>query len=480
MLCPNCNREISDDSLFCPGCGHRIIQTAEITTPEKTKKKLNVKIIAIGAVILVIIVCGGILAYVSSTPEAKYNKAEKAFDAGNYKSAIKYYTAAGDYEDAADKLAVAELANHYITGLNLLDAGNYKEAKMELEASLDYENTTEQIRECDYNIALSFMAEGDYLNAAASFQAAGDYADANEQIIKMGQQLVKEASYADAVTVFSCAKSGSGDTYAHYANGQIALDNKKYSDAASYFNQAGDILDARDLYKDAQYQYAKSELDSEKYSSALIAFEKISDYKDSSNLINACSLMFAKEIMDAGKLNAAKTALEKLPSDFSYNNVSVASLLEKLNANSDWLAYCGKWSNTSGEATSNCKARNYSYDGGTWSSTFDAGDYTMEIQCVLNSDGSVSVTGTGTIFVFKNWSTIQIGLDYDRSYSISFVKKLYASDLGQSISVDDYTTITLEDNQITLRYNYNDNNASTTFVYNYETNVTYGKRIATY
>ena len=151
MLCPNCNKEISDDSLFCPGCGHRITQTAEITIAEKTKKKLNVKAIAIGAVILVIIVCGGILTYVNSTPEAKYNKAEEAFNAGNYTSAIKYYTAAGDYEDAADKLAVAELANHYITGLNLLDAGNYKEAKMELEASLDYENTKEQIQECDYS-----------------------------------------------------------------------------------------------------------------------------------------------------------------------------------------------------------------------------------------------------------------------------------------------------------------------------------------
>lgn len=480
MICSNCNKEIPDDSFFCPGCGHRLIPTAEITAPEKTTKKLNVKIIAIGAGLFVAIVCGGVFAYVSSTPEAKYNKAEKAFDAGNYTSAVKYYAAAGDYEDAADKLAVAELANHYATGLNMLDAGNYEEAKMELEASSGYENATEKIQECEYNIALTFMAEEDYLHAAEAFKSAGEYSDANEQIIKMGQQLVKEARYSDAVTVFSHAKKGSNDTYAYYANGQVALDNKKYSDAASYFNQAGDILDAKDLYKDAQYQYAKSEFDSQKYSSASIAFEKISDYKDSADMIDACSLLFAKDIMNAGKLNSAKTALEKLPSDFSYNNVSVASLLDQLNANSSWLAFCGKWSNTSGEATSNCKARNYSYDGGTWSSTFDDGDYTMEIKCVLNSDGSVSVTGSGTILVFKNWSTIQLGLDYDRSHSVSFTKNLYSSDLGQSIAIDDYTTITLGTNQITLNYHYKDNNASTSFVYTYETNVTYGKRIATY
>ncbi len=480
MICPKCNKEIADDSVFCSGCGHKLSQEVDVTATEKAKKKINVKAVIGGGAALIVLVCIGIFAYINSTPESKYNKAEKAFNAGNYAQAIKYYSAAGNYGDAEEKLAVAKLANHYATGLSLMDSGSYNEAKSELEASSDYEDAAEKIQECDYNIALNFLAENDYLNAAESFKASGDYSDADGQIIQIGQQLVNDGNYTDAVTVFGYSKNWKSNSYAQYANGQVALSNKNYSGAASCFDKAGDILDAEDLYNEAQYNYASNQLTSKKYSSAEIAFRKILGYKDSADLVNACALMLAKEDMDAGKLNTAKTALEKLPSDFSYKDVSAAELLEQLDSNSSWLAICGKWSNTSGEATTNCRARNYSYDGGTWTITFYSGDYTLDIKCVLNNDGTVSVIGTGTITVFTNWSTIQIGLDYNHSYSVNFNKKLSASDIGTSISIDDYTTITLETDKITLNYNYEDSNSTVGFIYIYETNVTYGKSTTTY
>lgn len=480
MICPNCKKEIDDDSNFCTGCGYKLVQGTDVAVPEKPKKKINVKAVSIGVVALIAIVCVGVFTYSNSTPESKYNKAEKAFAAGDYASAIKYYTAAGDYEDAAVKLAAAEMANHYSSGLSLMDDGKYEEAKSELEASSGYEEAAEKIQECDYKIACKFLEEKDYLNAADSFKASGGYSDANNQMIQIGQQLVTEKNYTDAVTVFRKAKDVSKNPYVQYANGQIALSGKEYSDAASYFDKAGDILDAKDLYKKAQYHFASDELASKQYSVASTAFEKISGYKDSSDLINACKLMLAKKEMDAGKLNTAKTELEKLPSDFSYNDVSVASLLEQLNSNSSWLAICGEWSNTSGEATSNCKARNYSYDGGTWTSALEPDLYKLDIKCVLNNDGTVSVIGSGSILVFTNWSTLQIGLDYNQNYSVHFNKKLSSSDMGKNISVDDYTTVTLGTDKITLDYSYEDNNSTTTFVYTYKTNVTYGNRLSVY
>lgn len=252
-------------------------------------------------------------------------------------------------------------------------------------------------------------------------------------------------------------------------------------ESAGCFDKAEDILDAPDRFLETEYQHANEKLESREYSDAKTAFKKISGYLDADEMANARVLMLAREDMLAGKLNTAKKALESLPADCSYKGYKVSALLEKLDIHRQWLAICGRWSSALGEAESSCWARNYNYDGGTWTSEFNNGDFILDIKCVPQGKDIVRVIGTGTITVFTNWSTVQMGLDYDMDYPIDFDFTIFSSEFGrQPNRIDEHTTITFGTDKITLNYRYDDNNSMLSFVYTYTTDITYGKRIAVY
>lgn len=144
MICPKCQNEIPDESVFCPNCGYQLGESDFTNTVSKGKISLNILFFIIGIVCAVIIIV--ILIAVNSTPAAKYNKAEDAFAAGNYERAIKYYTAAGDYEDAQEKLAEATIADHYAKGIEFFGKEEYDEALAQFKNAAGYENSDEMIK----------------------------------------------------------------------------------------------------------------------------------------------------------------------------------------------------------------------------------------------------------------------------------------------------------------------------------------------
>lgn len=474
MICKKCGKEIPDQSLFCPECGYKIGE--DNIQEEPTKKKLlqNKKpiIVAVAAAVLVVGVVAGI--YLNSTPEAKYNKAEKAFVDGDYKKAIQYYTAAGNYEDAQAKLGEAELADHRASGLSLIEQGSFEEAKEELELAEGYGDSGELIKQCNYKIAEGYAEKKEYLAAAKSFSAAEDYEDADDRIMELGKELVSASKCEDAVKVYDYAKDWSTDLYAQYANGVVNFNAKKYSDAVKNFSKASGILDAKEQYHAAQYAYASGLLSEKEYSEAKEGFEEIIGYSDSSDLVNACDLMIAKVEMAKGNLNTAKAALEKLPKEYVYDNVSVSALLDQLNANGQWLALCGKWTSTSGEMKS-VQTGDYGYER-WWTSEFEEGDRDIDVRCKFNDDGSVTVVTKGNILAYTNYSAISAGLKWENR-SVNINER--ASDMG-TVQVDDLTSITFSPSGISVAYKKVDNSQDVYFTYTYQTNITYGKRVEAY
>lgn len=470
MLCPKCKKEIPDNSSFCPQCGYKIE-----TRQEKTaRRKLVFRRIAIVAAVALTAGVIGTLTFIDSKPETQYKKAEKAFETGKYEKAVKYYTAAGDYEDAAEKLYQAECATHYEVGVALMDKEDYMTAREELKASEKFEDAEDLIKRCEYNIGLEYLDNKDYENAAVYLKSS-QYEDYNDKILQIGKTLVEDGNYATAVKVYDNAQNTGNDDYAQYAQGMVSLSKKEYADAADYFKLAGDILDAEDQYKEAQYNNASNSFSSKKYQTAKTAFSNIPGYKDADDLAIACDLMMGKQDMADGKLNAAKDILESLPKDYSYENVSVSSLLDQLNSNSNWVAVCGKWISTSGEASANCKSNISSYDGGTWTATYDEGDHSLNINCILNNDGTVSITGKGAILVLTEWSTVRIGVKYDTDYPINFEKKVNSADFGKAIQIDEYTTLTMGKDKLAVKYYNKDKDSTIHFYYTYTANVSYKK-----
>ncbi len=470
MICPKCKKEIPDDSDFCQHCGCRI----ETESERKTRRKSMILRIVVAIAASLTVFCIGTVTYIDSKPEKRYEKAEKAFEKGNYEKAVRYYTAAGDYEDAAEKLQKAEYASHYKKGVDFLDDEDYMSARDELNLAGDFEDAADLIRRCDYNIGLSYLENEDYENAA-EFLKASQYEDYNDKILEIGKSLVESGDYSTAVKIYNNAKNTGTDHYAQYAYGMVSLGKKKYAQAADYFSAAGDFKDAGNQYLEAQYNNAKELFTAKKYNEAKTAFSKAAGYKDADNLVNTSGLMVAKYDMAEGNLNAAKKELELLPLDCSYEDIDAASLLNLLDSNSDWVSVCGNWISVSGEASANCRSNITSYNGGTWTSDYNEGDYNLNISCVINNDGTVSVTGKGAILVLTEWSTIRIGVKYDEDYSINFDKKISATDFGKPIQIDEYTTLTLGKDNLSVKYYNRDSNASVHFVYTYTSNVSYQK-----
>ena len=150
MICPKCNKEISEESTFCSECGYRIKEgkEAEVSTRESGKKVSRKALIIIAGIVCVIVIVAVAVA-VNSTPSSKYKKAEAAFANGNYERAMKYYSAAGDYEDSEEKLAEATIANHYANGVKLYDNAQYDEAMEEFGNAEGYNDSAVRIRYCN-------------------------------------------------------------------------------------------------------------------------------------------------------------------------------------------------------------------------------------------------------------------------------------------------------------------------------------------
>ena len=469
MICKHCNKEVPEGSAFCPSCGKRVDGSDVVSDGNSKKKGILVGIIG---VIVLACICGGV--YINSTPEAKYKKAEKAFIEGNYESALKYYEAAGEYMDSADKKVLAERASHWAKGKAFIEEGNYAEAKTELEASYRYEDAIELIKCCDYNIGLGLLENGSLVDAASSFNVAGGYEDSQEKIFQIGKELITQEKFEDAVKVLSYNQDLESVHYANYAKGIVSLNNNKPSDAIKQFQDAKGVLDANERIKEATYSYAKEFMDGGKYLAAVNQFERIRSYKDTETMINSCNLMAVNDYLHSGDLNTAKETLLKLPEDFSYKDLSVPALMEKLNANSQWLNLCGRWTSTGGQmrVTQTGRSGYYNY----WYYDFEEGDVNIDVRCKLNDDGTVTVETGGSLPIYTEYSSIAIGLKQG-SRSLTSSNTMSSP---STVKIDDLTTLTLSGSKVTASYNKVENNRDVYFTYTYKSNSTCGKKIKDY
>lgn len=460
VRCPKCGSELLEGSRFCSNCGTKVKKiatektvidnetsakgvTTETNNKIKSNSKTNIhamiknhKCKIIGIITLIIV---SILAFtIYSMPSVQYSRAEKAFANQKYTKAVKGYTAAGDYKDAAAKLKEAKILEGYTCGKQEFEKGNYETALEKL-----------------------ITAKG--------------YKDSKEMLIKIGEELTKNGDFVNAVKAFD-STSSKNNSYSAYAKGMLAVSETDYKKAADFFEKAEDILDAKEQFYEASYTYAKEQFQSKKYDLAGEYFQKADSFKDSKDLKNASFLLYANDCMEKGKLMQAKTSLEKVSSGYTYNGISKDNLWNKLTQNADWVNLTGKWYSISGSAVTNCKSRDLWYDGGSWSNEIGNGDYTLDITCMINDDDTITVTGKGEIMIFTNWSTIQLGLHYDMNHSISFKKTIPSSKYDEPIWIDSNTSLKFGTDQINLNYTYDDLNSTTHFIYKYTTNITYGNK----
>lgn len=474
MICEKCKNEIPEKSVFCPQCGNPVKADGEEKSlkEKKPRRKIGKKTI-ISIVVVVIIAAVAVFGvWFVNTPSVKYAIAEKAYASEKYEKAVKYYTELGDYEDAPKKLADATTLNHYTNGMKLFDEDKYKDAEKEFKEVEKYKDSKEMMKKCNYNLGKQYLEKKDYLKAAEAYKNAYGYEDSYDKLVEIGSQFIETKDYENAKTVFAYVEDKS---YQYYVQAMIDFESEEYEKASVNFNRAGDIYDAEEKCVESQYRNAQQLVKAEKYTDAARILGSISDYEDAANMLNTCNLFVAKDYIAEGSLNKAQTILQSLPADFVSEDMSAADLNAKLTGNSAWLAVCGKWKLTSGQAKSTSVSKS-SGRSQWWTADMTPDSLELDIHCGINDDGSIHVTGNGSFITITNFSTVSSLLDTE-------VRKFKIDQNVTSMSgivVDEYTTMSVGGDGVTVSYQCVDENDNLYFTYTYTANCTYGNRTTSY
>jgi tetratricopeptide (TPR) repeat protein len=122
--CSKCGQKYPEYFSACPYCG----QSAQT---KKNKNGSPVKVIAIVLVIVLVLGAAGFGIWKAvdyTTRKGYYDQGTALMLEGRFVEAIEAFEAAGDFEDAADRIAVATLAEYHRQGIEAFDKGDYAAA----------------------------------------------------------------------------------------------------------------------------------------------------------------------------------------------------------------------------------------------------------------------------------------------------------------------------------------------------------------
>ncbi len=516
--CPECGKEISDQVEKCIHCGYPLKDNSidKKLKPKKThkpidKRKVKRTLIVAGSIVLFALLVT-LVYFTNFTPNAKYAKAEKAYQKGKYKKAVNLYSSLGDYKDAPSKLSSAEMRYSYFQGKELyekeqwaearsffsqclpyedardlvtncdlniaseyMDVGKYFEAEEVLKNTVQFANVKEKWRECEYNVGLIEQESGNLIEASKKYNNSSKYLDADEKVKQIAEEFIKIEDFNSALEAFGGINSNIYKDYQpfQYVKGKVLLQSDKYIEALDAFQLAGNYLDAADSYDSAAYSYACNLFKEKDYDAASEYLKQIPGYLDADEMLQGCQLMRVKDLIDEGCLHEAKNLADSLDDGLVYKDYSTSGFKDLFKKNAKWVELCGIWTSTSGQMRVTQSGGYYSY---WWYYDFKEGDRKIDVKCILQGDDKVKIICDGEIDYYTEYGSISELVEKERN---PFHIEEKMSGLG-TVSIDNYTTITFSDNKISVNYKKVDKSKDVYFTYTYKTDVTYGKRTRDY
>lgn len=513
-FCPNCGSENSDDSSFCYKCGTSLSETAFTSQQSDGGHQQVVR---------------SQFAKQQNDYQVVKNKLSDEHDGKSLKEIIAILETLGDYNDAP---ALLESCKAELLELEYQDAckkfekadenkslykelekafaglGNYKESEQKYSVCKEYCDKQRKkakktgiiisgsliaavviavllikviIPTVTYDAAVKALAAGEYEVAIAKFETLVDYKDSNEKIKEAyfgyGKELVATENFDTAIVMFENADGfDSSVAYKQYATGRKNLNDKKYSDAIACFTKAKDVEDSSLRLQEANYLLGDEKFKNKSYSDAIKYYTAAGNYKDAADKINASNLMTAEDKLKNGYLNEAKTILSKLPTDYSYNGISVKGRLDILESHKALVNACGKWT----ASYNYIESRNVYRRTGSWDSWYCdkvLPDQSITIKCCMNNDATFTIKGSVTFERFTSYSSLS-----SYCYPTATTKQFTFSKVGgisTSYSLDNNTTLKYSNGTFSISYSERDNYSA--YFYNlYKSSITFGTRSETY
>lgn len=402
----------------------------------------------------------------NATSAIHYQNGQDALASGDYSIASSEFASAGDYQDAVSLANTTMLQSHYVAGSELFENGDYEGAALEFQAAIGFEDAEERLGEAYYTLATMQYDAGDYLTAAENYSNANGYEDSEDIIIALGNQSMSGGDYATAVQYFNYS---SDSRYADYAQGMDYLVNGNFDEAIASFEGAEDLNDASERMNECHYALGVQNLVASNYTVAASHFESAGTYNGSD------VLLLVAEAEDANSNSDISTAVENydlVPADFVIEEFDVQerrSIFTSSVANA-FADLCGSYSVESNVIdTRDQGPYGISY---YWTSEEIVDDQNLIIDCSYE-DGTYTMSGTFKLFVFNEFSTIRDFLGYDYYYQTFEITDL--TSVPNSYTVDDgTTTLSFNGNHVTAHYRVVDNYA-VSWDYIYDTQTTFVK-----
>lgn len=404
-----------------------------------------------------------------------YSRGEKLFDAGNFAASAEQFLKADGYKDASSKAKIATNAQSYAEGEVEFEAGNYGEAVECFKNAGNYEDANARVIEAQYGVhyknAEDAFACGKFAVAISEFEEARTFKDANERVLASTYALAdeneKKEEYEKAIEEFDSVGSYSDARERIFAIGLARLQAKDYDLAEKAF-ETGSTSESEYYYN---YTLGKHSFEQKKYSDAKSFFSKCK-VEDAEELCTACDYLIAENHYQDGELNTAKKLFEALPKDYTYNNgVKVSTRLETLEKFKSFIALCGTWKPTDNDIESrNIYKRNGSWDSWYYDSVIS--DQSITIKCVINNDSTITVKGNVSFYRFTDYSSLQKYCKATQTTKTFTIKNV--TQIPASYVVDSNTTLKFANDIFSISY-YVKDNYSASFYNTYTSRVTFGK-----
>ena len=408
---------------------------ARLQAMRAKKKKIGKIVGSVSAAVIVLAVGIAVCVVYVAPFLPHYTAAGRAFDTGDYDTAIQEYTAAGTFLNSEERLIAVYLA---------------------------------------YGDRLT--EEGALLQGAEYYEKAGNRPETQEKILANADALYAAQRYAEAGSAYSFLSDGSGAAKSNYCFGMDAFTREDYEAALPFFQDAGETEDAPNKVLQCNYLIGKYYLGQQDVDEARTYLTAAQGYEDAADLLAACDLVEVEALLTDGKLNEARAAYEKLPADLSYNGNSVASRLEFLNANAEILNLCGEW-----EVTDNyIETRSVSRSSGYWNSWYNdepISGQQIEVYCSVNPDGTFTFEGEVTFYRYTEYSSI--GEYCEGDYTTKEFTIANVSDFPSSYWLDDETQLLWYGNYFQLEYASSEY-YSISFNHHYNSSVTYAEKVEAY
>lgn len=104
-----------------------------------------------------------------------------------YTEAAEVYKTLGEYSNSDEKVTYCT----YKSALALLDSGKYDDAIKIFETIRDYKDSASQIKECTYQKALKKIEDGDFVSAVSVLESLGKYKSSTKKILEAKLSYVK-------------------------------------------------------------------------------------------------------------------------------------------------------------------------------------------------------------------------------------------------------------------------------------------------